>query len=135
MKRLRVAIAALAAAAAASGASGAETIYRCGNEYTNVACAHATTVAVADAVTPQQRAEARDVARREKTLAAEMTRDRREQKALAKPAHAASLSAPRTAAEPPAKAKKQAKKQHKKAAIDEERDFIATVPKTKKSGS
>ena len=50
MKRLRVAIAALAAAA--SGASGAETIYRCGNEYTNVACAHATTVAVADAVTP-----------------------------------------------------------------------------------
>ena len=135
MKRLRVAIAALAAAAAASGASGAETIYRCGNEYTNVACAHATTVAVADAVTPQQRAEARDVARREKTLAAEMTRDRREQKALAKPAHAASLSAPRTAAEPPAKAKKHAKKQHKKAAIDEERDFIAAVPKTKKSGS
>jgi len=133
MKRLRVAIAALAAAA--SGASGAETIYRCGNEYTNVACAHATTVAVADAVTPQQRAEARDVARREKTLAAEMTRDRREQKALAKPAHAASLSAPRTAAEPPAKAKKQVKKQHKRAAIDEERDFIATVPKTKKSGS
>jgi len=135
MKRLRVAIAALAAAAAASGASGAETIYRCGNEYTNVACAHATTVAVADAVTPQQRAEARDVARREKTLAAEMTRDRREQETLAKPAHAASLSAPRTAAEPPAKAKKQAKKQHKKAAIDEEPDFIATVPKTKKSGS
>ena len=133
MKRLRVAIAALAAAA--SGASGAETIYRCGNEYTNVACAHATTVAVADAVTPQQRAEARDVARREKTLAAEMTRDRREQKALAKPAHAASLSAPRTAAEPPAKAKKQVKKQHKRAAIDEERDFIAAVPKTKKSGS
>ena len=133
MKRLLVAVATLAAVA--SAAAGAETIYRCGNEYSSVACAHATTLVVADAVTPEQRAEARDVARREKTLAAEMTRDRREQKALAKPAHAASLSAPRTAAEPPAKAKKQVKKQHKRAAIDEERDFIATVPKTKKSGS
>ena len=132
MKRLLVAVAALAGLAASVRA---ETIFRCGNEYTNVACNDATTLVVAGAATPEQRAEARDVARREKTLAAEMTRDRREQEALAKPAHAASLSAPRTAAEPPAKAKKQAKKQHKKAAIDEERDFIATVPKTKKSGS
>ena len=85
MKRLLVAVATLAAVA--SGAAGAETIFRCGNEYTNVACTHATTLVVAGAVTPEQRAEARDVARREKTLAAEMTRDRREQEALAKPAH------------------------------------------------
>ena len=133
MKRLLVAVAALATVASAT--ARAETIFRCGNEYSDVACAHATTLVVAGAVTPEQRAEAREVARREKTLAAEMTRDRREQEALAKPAHAASLSAPRTAAEPPAKAKKQAKKQHKKAAIDEERDFVAAVPKAKKPGS
>ena len=74
MKRMLVAVATLAAVA--SGAAGAGTIFRCGNGYSDVACTHATTVAVADAVTPEQRAEARDVARREKTLAAEMARDR-----------------------------------------------------------
>jgi len=132
MKRLLVAVAALAASAGA----GAETIYRCGNEYTNVACTHATTLVVADAVTSEQRAEARDVARREKTLAAEMTRDRRGQESLAKPALAGSLSAPRAAAAPPAAAaRKHAKKHDKKAAIDEERDFVAAVPKAKKPGS
>ena len=84
---------------------------------------------------PEQRAEARDVARREKTLAAEMTRDRREQESLAKPALAGSLSAPRAAAAPPAAAKKHAKKHDRKAAIDEERDFVAAVPRAKKPGS
>ena len=134
MKRLLVVVAALATVASAT--VRCETIFRCGNEYSDVACAHATTLVVAGAVTPEQRAEAREVARREKTLAAEMTRDRREQETLAKPAHAASLSAPRTAAVPPASApKKHAKKHDKKAAIDEERDFVAAVPKAKKPGS
>ena len=134
MKRLLVAVATLAAAA--SGAAGAETIYRCGNEYSDVACTHATTLVVADAVTPEQRAEARHVARRERTLAAEMTRDRREQEALMRPALAASLSAPRAAAAPPATAaKKHAKKHVNKAAVDEERDFVAVVPKAKKPGN
>ena len=132
MKRLRVAVATFVAVT--SGVAGAETIYRCGNEYTSVACTHATTLVVADAVTSEQRAEARDVARREKTLAAEMTRDRREQEALAKPALAGSLSAPRAAAAPQA-AKKHAKKHDKKAAIDEQHDFVAAVPKAKKPGS
>ena len=134
MKRLLVAVATLAAMA--SAAAGAETIFRCGNEYSNVACTNATTLVVAGAVTPEHRAEARDVARREKALAAEMTRDRREQETLAKPAHAGSLSAPRATATPPATgAKKHAKKHDKKATIDEERDFVAAVPKAKKPGS
>jgi len=134
MKRLRIALATLAVVA--SGAANAETIFRCGNEYSNVACTHATPVVVASPVTPEQRAEAREVARREKSLAAEMTRDRREQEALAKPALAGSLSAPRIAAAPPAgAAKKHAKKHDRKAAIDEERDFVAAVPKAKKAGS
>ena len=134
MKRLLVGVATIAAVA--SGAVGGETIFRCGNEYSDVACTHATTLVVAGAVTPEQRAEARDVARREKTLAAEMTRDRREQEALAKPALAGSLSAPRAAAAPPATAaKKHAKKHVNKAAIDEERDFVAVVPKAKKPGN
>jgi len=134
MKRLLVAFATLSALA--SGAVGAETIFRCGNEYSNVACAHPTTLVVAGAVTPEQRAEARDVARREKALAAEMTRDRREQEALAKPPIAGSLSAPRVAAAPSTTAvKKHARRHDKKAAIDEERDFVAAAPKAKKPGS
>jgi hypothetical protein len=133
MKRLVVAMAVLASLA--SPAAPAETIFRCGNEYTDVACKDARTVVVAGAATAEQRAEAREVARREKTLAADMTRDRREQEALAKPALAGSLSAPRVAAAAPAAgAKKHPKKPKKNAAIDEERDFVATVPKAKKSG-
>ena len=133
MKRLLLAAAAFSVFAGA--AVHAATIFRCGNEYTDVACKNATTLVVAGAATPQQRADARDVARREKALAAEMTRDRREQEALARPAGAASLSAPRAAAAPPAATKKHAKKHPRKAAIDDERDFVAAVPKTKKSGS
>jgi len=119
----------------ASAGAVAETIFRCGNEYSNVACKDATTLVVAGAVTAEQRAEARDVARREKTLAAEMTRDRREQEALAKPALAGSLSAPRSAATPPAATTKHAKKHNKKAAVDAEHDFVGAVPNTKKPGS
>ena len=133
MKRAPLLVASLLALASAGAA--AETIFRCGDEYTNVACKDATTLIVAGAVSAEQRAEARDVARREKTLAAEMTRDRREQEALAKPALAGSLSAPRSAATPPARTTKHPKKQSKKAAVDDERGFVATVPRTKKPGS
>jgi len=134
VKRALLLVASLAALASAG--AHADTIFRCGNEYTHVSCKDGTTLVVAGAVTPEQRAEARDVARREKTLAAEMTKDRREQEALAKPALAGSLSAPRVAAAPTAPpAKKHAKKHAKKAATDDERDFVATVPRAKKSGS
>ena len=131
MKRVLVALGVVALVA--SAAPRAQTIYRCGNEYTTVACAGAATVAVAGDVTAEQRAEARDVARREKALAAEMTRDRREQEALAKPARAGSLSPQRAATPAPAAtAKKRAKKHAGKTALDEERDFVAAVPKAKK---
>jgi hypothetical protein len=116
MKRLLMVVASLLSVA--SGVAGAQTIFRCGNEYGNVACTNATTLVVSATVTPEQRAQARDVARREKTLAAEMTRDRREQEALAKPALAGSLSAPRAAVAPPAAARRHAKKHADKAASD-----------------
>ena len=134
MKRSLLAVASLAALACASSQAG--TIFRCGNEYSTVPCADAKAIVVADAVTPAQRAEAREVARREKALAAEMTRDRREQEALARPALAGSLSAPRpAAAAPPSASKKHAKKNARKAVTEEERDFVATVRKAKKAGS
>jgi hypothetical protein len=134
MKHLLIAMATLAGLA--SNAAHAETIFRCGHEYTSVPCPEARTLVVASAVTAGQRAEAREVARREKALAAEMTRDRRAQEALVKPALAGSLSAPRVAAAAPkGPAKKHPKKRKANAVPDEERDFIAAVPKAKKAGS
>jgi len=122
--------------ALAGSVAEAATVYRCGHEYTDVACARGGELVVGATPSGQRLAEARPVATSKKPLAAEMTRDRREQEALAKPALAGSLSAPRAAAAaPPAAARKNAKKHDRKAAIDAERDFVAAVPKAKKAGS
>ena len=136
MKHLPVAVVMAMLAGLASAATSAETIFRCGNEYSSVPCRAGKTLVVASAVTAEQRAEARDVVRREKALGAEMARDRREQEALLKPALAGSLSAPRVAAPAPGPvAKKHAKKTKKNATLDPERDFVAAVPKAKKAGT
>ena len=120
-------------AALATGIATAGTIYRCGSEYTGVACAGGQPLVVADAVTASQRADGREVARREKALAEEMARDRRLQEARLRPALAGSLSgAPPTAAPLHSPAKKHPKKRKKNALPDDERDFIATVPKARK---
>jgi hypothetical protein len=134
MKSALIALAMVAGLA--SPAAPAQTIFRCGNEYSTAPCADSRALVLANAVTAEQRAQAHDVARREKTLAAEMTRDRREREALLKPALAGSLSAPRVAAAAPdASAKKPSNKAKKKAAPDGEGDFIAAVPKPRKPGS
>jgi hypothetical protein len=134
---MRHSLSALAILAMLAGTTThAETIYRCGHEYTSVACADARPLVVASALSAEQRADARAVARREKALVAEMVRDRRAQEAAARPALAGSLSGPRLAAPAPtAAAKKHAKRQKKNAAPDDGRDFIATVPKAKKAAS
>ncbi len=113
----------------------AETIFRCGKAYSTIACPDATAIVIAGTVSAEQRAEARDVVSREKALAAEMARDRRLREAALKPALAGSLSGPpRIATPPPAAAtKKPAKKRKRSAAFDEERDFIAAVPKARKT--
>jgi hypothetical protein len=125
----------LAAALLVASASthAATLIHRCGNEYTDLPCAQARTFAVADPVTAEQRAQARQVALREQTLAAEMARDRRAQEAL-RPALAVSLSGP-PAAPVPAAAKKRAKSHKRPPSSDDARDFVASVPKAKKAGS
>jgi hypothetical protein len=135
MKRLLIAVATLPALSHAGARCRDDLFAAATSTRTSPAAMHARWV-VAGAVTAKQRAEAREVARREKTLAAEMTRDCREQEALIKPALAGSLSGSRAAVAPPAAAaKKRAKKHGKKPAIDEGHDFIAAVPKAKKSGS
>ncbi len=120
--------------ALASTATNAETtVFRCGHEYTSVPCADARTIVVASAVTAEQRNEAHRVVLREKALAAEMARDRRAQEAALKPALAGSLSGvPPTTAPPITSVKKHPKKRRKTALPDDERDFVATVPKAKK---
>jgi hypothetical protein len=125
----------IGALALASAATQAQTIFRCGNEYSRVPCPQARPLDdVGDATTAAQRAEARQVALSEKRLAAEMTRDRREQEAALRPAVAGSLGpAPAPAAAASAPTKKHAKKRKKSAAVDADRDFIATVPKAKKA--
>ena len=114
---------------AAGGGAGAATVYRCGNAYADLPCADARSLLVTEALTPSQRAEARRVAQDEKTLAAEMARDRRAQEAAMRPAIASSLSAPAVVEKtPPAKkAPKARKKKH--LTPDDERDFIAAVPR------
>ena len=123
----------LAVLASLGSLAGAQTIYRCGHEYSSVACADAQALVVASAVTPEQRSQAREVVQREKALAAEMARDRRAQEAAIKPALASSLSAPpKVAVAPPAK---KTKPRRKSAQPLDERDFVASVPKAKKARS
>jgi hypothetical protein len=69
-------LAALACVALYLGAAAAraETVFRCGKEYTDQACTGARTLVVASAVSAEQRRAAHGVAAREKALVAEMAR-------------------------------------------------------------
>src|SRR5450755_1022065 len=65
----------VALACLASCAASAQTVYRCGSEYTRVPCADGVLIDVSDPVTAEQRAEARDAARREQRLGEAMARE------------------------------------------------------------
>ena len=128
---------------ASAAAPAATLIHRCGNEYTDLPCAQSRTFSVADTVTAERRAEARQVAIREKALAADMVRDRAAHEAAFRPAGAVSLGGPRPA-EPSAGSKKAANKKARKTEPSTRsasplpsgaRDFVAAVPKARKSGS
>ena len=67
-RRHRRAVAVIVLALAAAAAS-AETIYRCGDSYSQSPCANARTIEVVAPPTEAQRAEARAVATRERQLA------------------------------------------------------------------
>jgi hypothetical protein len=122
-----------AALVAAATWTDAATVFRCGHEYSEVACPGGTAIEVAAAPTAQQHAEARDVALSEKRLAAEMTRDRREQEASFQPSRAVSIGPTRPPAATPSAAKpKHAPKHRKSVAPDDARDFVAAAPKARK---
>ncbi len=89
MKRI---VATLLAAAALSAAQ-AQTVYRCGNAYSQAPCPQAQTVDVGDSRSAAQQAEARRVADDERRLAAEMRRDRLADEGSVRNLAAASLGA------------------------------------------
>ena len=126
----------VAALALASGAASAQTIYRCGHTYSRAQCPSARALDVESRTTAAQRAEARQVASREKHLADEMARDRRLAEAAQKPALATSLGPAKVVAAAPAAPKKSTRKKKPKGAQpDDSRDFIAAVPKARKAPS
>ena len=99
-----------------AGSALAQTVYRCGNTYSQVACAHAKALDVDDARTPGQQAEARRVAADERRRGDDMLRQRLAEAREARPAGAASLGGAPTAhadavvAAAPSSVKKKSKK-------------------------
>ena len=119
----------------ASTAATAQTVYRCGNEYTRVPCSDGSAIDTGNSAVAGRAAEARQQALRDRRLADEMVRDRRAREAALKPAGATSLGPARTSAAPAAasasiKPKKKAKPRIRVVGED---DFVATVPKAKKN--
>lgn len=119
-----------------TGSAAAQSIYRCGNEYTRIPCPNGRLLEAIDPRTAAQRAEARRLVADEKRQAADMARERRRDEAALKPALASSLGpvpAPAAAASAPKKAVQ--KKRHRKVQVDDEGDFLAAVPGTGKKNS
>lgn len=137
---LLIALAVALTAALVPASAGAQTIYRCGNEYTRVACPNGRALEAGDPRSAAQRAEARRLNAQEKHQAAEMEHDRRRSEAQATPALAASLgpahavASAATAASAPKKPT-QKKKHRRLQAVDDRDSFIAKVPGSAKKKS
>ena len=107
----------------------AQTVYRCGDEYSQAPCPQGTVVDNADSRTPEQRAEAQRLnaseARRGAEMRSERLADQKAQKSLA----AASLS-PTPAAKPASSAeRKLPKRKHASARKPTGTPFTARDPK------
>ncbi|NUZ06663.1 hypothetical protein [Piscinibacter koreensis] len=112
-----------------AGGAAAQTLYRCGNAYSEVACPGAQVVGRAEPQGTAHAADARREIERTRRLADDMERDRLRREASIRPALAGSLSGPpKRAVEPAPPSQRPAKKRRPKAAPDEQRDFIAAVP-------
>jgi len=112
--------------------AAAQSVYRCGNEYSQAPCAHGKLVNVDDSRTDSQLTEARSIAANERTQATQIAREHRLEAA------AAAARAARTVhvkAHPPAISPlpvKAVKRRHAKAHTQETTDFVAIVPGTGK---
>ncbi|MEO7007883.1 MAG: hypothetical protein ABI156_01935 [Caldimonas sp.] len=127
-----VALVAFFAAALVPQGAAAQTIYRCGNEYTRIPCADGRALDADDPRSAAQRNEARAIAAQERHQGREMEHERRHVEAAIKPALAVGLgpAAPASAASAPKKTTR--KKSHRKAQVADDRDFVAAVPRSPK---
>jgi hypothetical protein len=110
-----------------------ETVYRCGpdgREYSAAPCPGGQTLQLDDSRTPAQQREAKAAARREATLAEQMTRERKAQEAAGMKTAARIGPAPAPAASSAAHGKNKKKKQ--KAKPDRDSDL---TPPLRGSGS
>ncbi|MDQ2736948.1 MAG: hypothetical protein M3Y55_18600 [Pseudomonadota bacterium] len=113
----------------AASAASAQTVYRCGSEYTHVPCADGRLIDVSDPVTAERRAEAH----REERLGQAMARERRAEASVFRPAMAANIGPAKAAAtKAPATTKKKAKAKKRLGETDDG-DFIARVPQAKRA--
>jgi hypothetical protein len=121
----------------AASSAAAQTVYRCGSEYTHAPCPDGRLVDVSDPVTAQRTAQAREAARREALLGESMARDRRAEAAAFHPAAAANIGPVprRVAATEPEKKKPKARARKKPASTGIDGDFVAKVPKAKTAAS
>jgi hypothetical protein len=130
-----VALAACLAAALVPQRVAAQTIYRCGNEYSRMPCADGRALDAGDPRSAAQRNEARAIAAQERHQGREMEHERRHAEAALRPALAVGLgpAAPASAASAPKKTTR--KKTHRKVHVADDRDFIAAVPRSPKRPS
>ena len=132
MKRLL----AIALLAAVCGAEAGAPIYRCGKTYSQDPCPGGRLIDAADPRTAAQRAEAQRVIAREKKLAEDMERDRRDREAGITPAQATGFNGRPNPPQPSKKAepsKKKKKKASKKAKAASGADLVAIEPQAKGS--
>ena len=123
----------LLAAALCSGMTlvAAQSVYRCGNEYSQAPCAHGKIVNVDDSRTDSQLTDARSLAASERTQAAQIVREHRLEAAASRAVRTVHVKAHPAAVSPvPTKAMK---RRHAKAHTRETTDFVAIVPGTGKA--
>jgi len=116
----------------AISAAQAQTVFRCGNAYSQSACPEGKLVEVSDARSAAQQVEARRVVGDERRLAAEMRRDRLADERAVRPGGAASLSGyapPKMAIVTP---ERHHKKRHANASTLPTTDFVAFDPSSRK---
>ena len=119
----------------AGGGAAAQTVYRCGSEYTQAPCTDGRLVDVSDPVTEERRAEARDPARREQQLGEAMTRARRAEAAAYRPTMAANLGPMPQPGAKVAALKKKPTTKRKRVDTNVNGDFVTKVPRARSAAS
>ena len=110
--------------------AAAQSVYRCGNEYSQAPCANGKTVNVDDSRTGSQLTDARSLAASERAQAAQVAREHRLEAAASRAVRTVHVKAHPAVSPLPTKA---AKRRHAKAHKQETTDFVAIVPGTGKA--